>query len=58
MARVRTAANLVMQIAYSNKDWLSAGMIVAGWDKYEGGKVFAIPLGGSIMEVPFASGKS
>lgn len=34
--RVATAANLVKQMAYSNKDALQAGMIVGGWDSTEG----------------------
>jgi 20S proteasome subunit beta 1 len=29
---VSTAAQLVMQLAYSNKNMLQAGLIVAGWD--------------------------
>mmetsp|Transcript_1483 Transcript_1483/g.3249 ORF Transcript_1483/g.3249 Transcript_1483/m.3249 type:complete len:233 (+) Transcript_1483:47-745(+) len=56
--RVRTAANIVKEIAYSNKGWMMAGMIVAGWDVNEGGKVFAITLGGTMMDAPFATGGS
>jgi 20S proteasome subunit beta 1 len=55
---VRSAACIVKEIAYSNKGWMNAGMIVAGWDKKEGGKVFAVPMGGTLMEVPFAVGGS
>lgn len=46
------------EISYSNKAWMNAGMIIAGWDKKEKGKVFVVPLGGTMMEVPFAVGGS
>ncbi|KAF6141755.1 hypothetical protein GIB67_027933, partial [Kingdonia uniflora] len=29
-------------------------MIVRGWDKYEGGKIYSVPLGGTILVQPFA----
>ena len=35
---------------------LQTGMIVGGWDKYEGGKIYGVPLGGTILEQPFAIG--
>ena len=31
---------------------------MAGWDKYEGGSVYNIPLGGSLHKQPFAIGGS
>ncbi|MBA0807090.1 hypothetical protein Gohar_022915 [Gossypium harknessii] len=37
---------------------LETGLIVGGWDKYEGGKIYAIPLGGTLIEQPFAIGGS
>lgn len=55
---VKTAAQLVMQIAYGNKNALQAGMIVAGWDAQEGGAVYGIPLGGTLLKVPFTLGGS
>jgi len=51
---VKTCANLFKLIAYNNKDNLSAGLIVAGYDEKRGGQVFSIPLGGTIHQVPFA----
>lgn len=33
-----------------------AGIIIGGFDKYNGGQVFVIPLGGTLMKVPFAIG--
>jgi 20S proteasome subunit beta 1 len=36
---------------------LQAGLIVAGWDKYDGGSVYGIPLGGTLIsKLPFAIG--
>jgi 20S proteasome subunit beta 1 len=35
-----------------------AGIIVGGWDPYDGGQVFEIPLGGVLMELPYAMGGS
>jgi len=55
---VKTAANIVKEIAYTNKQWMNAGMIVAGWDAKNKGKVFVIPMGGTLMDVPFAVGGS
>ena len=55
---VKTAANIVKEIAYTNKQWMNAGMIVAGWDAKNKGNVFVIPMGGTLMDVPFAVGGS
>ena len=35
---------------------LQTGIIVGGRDKYEGGKIYGIPLGRTIIEKPFAIG--
>ncbi len=35
-----------------------AGMICGGWDPYEGGQVYEIPLGGTMMQQKFALGGS
>lgn len=51
---VKTAALLVQQICYHNKDALLAGMIVAGWDHVGGGQVFQVPLGGLLHHSDFA----
>lgn len=58
LPRVHTAASVFQEIVYSNKDGLSAGIIVAGWDKYDGPSVYSIPLGGSLHKQPFAIGGS
>ena len=38
------------------QNFLQAGMIVGGWDKYEGGKIYGVPLGGTLLELPFTIG--
>ncbi|KAI3636680.1 hypothetical protein MIR68_002286 [Amoeboaphelidium protococcarum] len=55
---VRTVASLFRELCYNNKDNLQAGIIVAGWDKYHGGEVYSVPLGGSVHKQPFAIGGS
>ena len=37
---------------------LSAGMIVAGHDARDGGSVYALPLGGTLVKVPFSIGEN
>mmetsp|Transcript_77482 Transcript_77482/g.250705 ORF Transcript_77482/g.250705 Transcript_77482/m.250705 type:complete len:243 (+) Transcript_77482:58-786(+) len=55
---VNTCANLFKVFAYNNKDRLSAGLIVAGWDEKKGGQVFSIPLGGTLLRQPCVTGGS
>lgn len=55
---VKTAAKLARNLCYNNKDRLLAGMIIAGWDPVEGGTVYEIPLGGTMMKQKFAIGGS
>ena len=56
--KVESAANIFNQLCYHNKNALTAGIIVAGWDKQKGGQVFAIPVGGGLLPRPFAIGGS
>ena len=56
--KVKTCATLMRKVCYENKDRLMAGLIVAGWDPYDGGQVFEIPLGGTLMPQKFAMGGS
>lgn len=53
---VDTAAHLFSELVYQNKDRLSAGIIVAGWDKHKGGTVYNVPLGGGVFQQPWAIG--
>ncbi|EEY16341.1 proteasome component PRE3 [Verticillium alfalfae VaMs.102] len=54
----QTAASIFQEICYSNKDRLSAGLIIAGWDERHGGQVYSIPLGGSLHKQSYAIGGS
>ena len=47
---VATAANLFRDIVYKYKDALLAGIICAGWDNVDGGSVYSINLGGSLVK--------
>ncbi|GMM55505.1 proteasome core particle subunit beta 1 [Maudiozyma humilis] len=50
-----TAASIFKTICYENKDALSAGIIVAGFDdKTQMGEVYSVPLGGSIHKQEYA----
>ena len=55
---VKVAARLAQNLAYENKDALQAGLIIAGWDKASGGTLWGIPLGGTMMQAPYAMGGS
>ena len=45
-------------ICYKNKDQLSAGVIIAGWDPVDGGSVYNVVMGGSCLKQNFALGGS
>lgn len=53
---VHAAATLFQRLCYGNKDQLSAGIIVAGWDEEVGPSVYNIPLGGGLFRQPWAIG--
>lgn len=55
---VRTAANLFKDLCYKNKDRLLAGIICGGYDDLDGGSVYSISIGGSMVKQPFAIGGS
>lgn len=55
---VKTAASLFRELCYTNKDRLLAGIIVGGWDEKEGGTIYNIPLGGSLVKQPYSIGGS
>uniref|UniRef100_A0A7S0J0L1 Proteasome subunit beta n=1 Tax=Calcidiscus leptoporus TaxID=127549 RepID=A0A7S0J0L1_9EUKA len=56
--KVATAASFFQRMCYANKDMLMAGMICAGWDSSKGGQVYALPIGGAVLERPYATGGS
>ncbi|XP_076035852.1 proteasome beta1 subunit [Oratosquilla oratoria] len=55
---VRVAANTFKEICYDYRDMLTAGIIVAGYDKVNGGQVYTLPLGGMIVRQSVAIGGS
>ncbi|GFG28638.1 hypothetical protein Cfor_05672 [Coptotermes formosanus] len=55
---VETAANVFRELCYNYRDSLSAGIIIAGWDKRKGGQVYAVPLGGMCVRQRMAIGGS
>ncbi|KAF7123036.1 hypothetical protein CNMCM5793_001212 [Aspergillus hiratsukae] len=54
----QVAAALFQELCYENKDMLSAGIIIAGYDPRHGGQVYSIPLGGSLHKQSYAIGGS
>jgi len=57
-ATVKDAAMAFKDIVYEYRDSLMAGLIVAGYDKVNGGKVYAVPIGGMCVNQPVAIGGS
>ncbi|XP_074654591.1 proteasome subunit beta type-6-like [Tubulanus polymorphus] len=55
---VATAARIFQNMCYGYRDQISAGIIVAGWDKQKGGQVYSVPLGGALIRQPVAVGGS
>lgn len=45
---------MFQELCYNNKDNLTAGIIVAGYDDKNGGEVYSIPLGGSLHKQDYA----
>ena len=58
LPEVKTAAHMTRSICYQNKAALLAGIIVGGWDRKNGGSVYAITLGGSMVKQDFSVGGS
>jgi 20S proteasome subunit beta 1 len=53
--QVSTVANAASQMSYSNREFrngrgLLAAFVVAGYDRYNGGQVFGVPLGGTCVK--------
>lgn len=55
---VSSAATILQKLCYMNRWNIQAGIIVAGWDEVNGGTVYNIPLGGSLIQAPYAMGGS
>ncbi|KAF0884465.1 PSB9 protein, partial [Crocuta crocuta] len=54
---VLAAANVIRNVSYKYREDLSAHLIVAGWDRRDGGQVYGT-LGGMLTRQPFAVGGS
>lgn len=52
------AASEIQNYCFNYRDQLLAGIIVAGWDKKNGGQVYQIPLGGMCIRRSYAIGGS
>ena len=48
---VQVAATILQSVIYNNKSSLSCGLILGGWDEEAGGQVFAVPMGGTLLQV-------
>jgi 20S proteasome subunit beta 1 len=56
--QVQTCATLFQNMCYEYKEQISAGIICAGYDDVEGGVVYNIPVGGSMVKLPYTIGGS
>lgn len=55
---VSEAAAEIQNYCFNYRDQLLAGIIVAGWDKQNGGQVYQVPLGGMCIRRKYAIGGS
>jgi len=55
---VKDAAMAFKEICYEYRDSLMAGLIVAGYDEVNGGKVYSVPVGGMCVNQPVTIGGS
>ena len=51
---VVTAAKITQRMCYEHRANILAGIIICGWDRFNGGQVFAIPPGGALLQQDFA----
>ncbi|XP_010747118.2 proteasome 20S subunit beta 12 [Larimichthys crocea] len=55
---VISAASVLKELCYKNKDELQAGFITAGWDRKKGPQVYVVSLGGMLISQPVTIGGS
>ncbi|XP_066142845.1 proteasome subunit beta type-6 [Euwallacea fornicatus] len=55
---VELGANVFKELCYNYRDSLTAGILVAGWDKKNGGQVYSIPIGGMCVRQKISIGGS
>lgn len=51
---VHAVSQVAARVTYANKDRLLAAMIVAGWDRRRGGQVYGVPIGGTVVDMPWS----
>nr|AEE61632.1 unknown [Dendroctonus ponderosae] len=56
--QVEVGANIFKELCYNYRDSLTAGILVAGWDKQKGGQVYSIPIGGMCVRQAVSIGGS
>jgi 20S proteasome subunit beta 1 len=55
---VRSAATVMREIVFNNRNFLSASLICAGWDPYEGYQIYSVNQTGFINEGDYQAGGS
>lgn len=55
---VISAASVLKELCYQNKEELQAGFITAGWDSRDGPQVYVVSLGGMLVRQPVTIGGS
>lgn len=55
---VKSAAVVFKDICYQYRDQMTAGILVAGWDKELGGQIYSVPIGGMISRQEVSIGGS
>ena len=55
---VKTAARVTQLLCYRHRSRIMAGILVCGYDRVNGGQVYTIPLGGSLIAQDYALGGS
>jgi len=55
---VETGAAVFRELCYNYRDSLTAGILVAGWDRKKGGQVYSIPIGGMCVRQAVSIGGS
>ncbi|TNM93168.1 hypothetical protein fugu_018570 [Takifugu bimaculatus] len=55
---VISAASVLKELCYQNKEELQAGFITAGWDSRTGPQVYVVSLGGMLVRQPVTIGGS
>eukprot|EP00759_Apiculatamorpha_spiralis_P012076 PhF_6_TR19166/c0_g1_i1/m.28184/K02738/PSMB6; 20S proteasome subunit beta 1 len=56
--QVVSAARVMQMLCYRYRFQIQAGILVCGFDPINGGQVFSVPLGGSLLSLDYAMGGS